>query len=328
MSTPICIIPAKFVQSHSRAARVWSVVRSIDHPDNHGTGCGKIKIHIGDLAAILNRSIRSAYRYIKAGLSSKFLHSCHNSNGELTIHYASLTRIAKQLELDGIGAIAQFNLEEIDHVSTRISEAAAMHLQRGSVWQAKRKNKSQAKQIKYPDQLLDNCLTSDRLPGWGVIQRGGRMLYLSEDWIPVGVSEKAIGAYVGCSERTIQRRFANRWRQERGLEPLNKAQAAVLIAADMSPQERKFYIECAPVEIRSRLLSYGRGVYLCGTNLYSTDTIVRAQHWRQEEYRQTIREAYFSKNSAKQGANAVLSISISYDKEPEPPGLSPQKATL
>jgi AraC-like DNA-binding protein len=304
-----CIIPAKFVQLNSRAARVWAVVRGIDHPDNRGTGCGKVRIDIGDLAAILNRSIRSAYRYIKAGLSAKFLHSCQNSNGELTIHYASLTRIAKQLELDGIGAIAEFPLEDIHNAKVRAAEAAAVYLQRASYWQMKRQHKKAAEGAKHADELL-KCRSSERLPGSAVLQRGKRVVYLAEWWKPFGVSERGIATHLGCSERTVQRRFSDDWRESRGILPLNKAQAAHLVAEGLSPSSRRLMVKHAPEHIQPRLVTYGKKVFYVRTNLYDPDTCIRNQGWRKAEYRENPpdKEDLCAENRSPAGASALDSL--------------------
>lgn len=286
MSTPICIIPAKFVQSNSRAARVWALVRSWNHPDNYGSGCGVEYCTIEEIAKGLGRSVRTAYRYIKAALQAGFIYECKVVGDALRIRYASLTKIAMRLDLDRLGAIAEFPLEEVHLAKVKAAEATAFYLQRASFWQMKRQYKSRAKSEKHADQLL-SCRASERMTGSPIIRRGKRVLYLRKDWKPFGVTQAGIARHLGCSERTVQRRLSDSWREVMFLPPVNKVQAAILYAENLSKEERRLFLKHAPENIRHRLIAWGRNIFFVCTNLYDPPTRSRNQRFRKAKYRAT-----------------------------------------
>lgn len=308
---PTAILPAKFVEGNSRAARIWALVRSIDHPDNGGRGTGRVVISLLEIASWLRRSERSANRYIKAALGAKFFHSVsRRPDGLLVIRYVALKKVARSLELESIGPIAEFPLEEVDKSKVKATEAMAEHLQKISFWQMKKQWKKYAAGAATAHDLLKNRLSA-RMSGQ-VISRGQRLLYLAPHWRPFGVSQSAIADSLGCSERTVTRRFSDTWRTEHQLAPLTKAQTARQIFEDLPKAELQAFCRYgAEEEVANRLVFLGKRLFLVGPNLYDTPTALRSQRWRKGEYLNVLQ----GKTNQKGRAGTLCSMGLSVLQE-------------
>lgn len=95
----IAILPAAIVQPSGRATRLWCLVRSLNHPENGGSGSGLVEISIAELCGWLRRSERTVWRYLQAALSKGYLHSYHCEYGQLRIEYRGLKSLCKHLGL-------------------------------------------------------------------------------------------------------------------------------------------------------------------------------------------------------------------------------------
>jgi hypothetical protein len=265
-------------------------VRSWDNPINGGTGKGVTEFHIEEIAIGLNRSIRTAYRYIKAALAAKFLHSVEAiGDGFLRIKYCSLERIARQLGWPDIGAIAHFKLEDIHLAKVRATEAVAESLIIASRRQMEKQFKNEAEDEPSAFELLSHGSVQAR---GIVVRRGKRLLYLGPRWHPFGASQKSIGDYLERSERTIQRRFSDEWRKERGIAPLNKAQTAHQIFENLPKEQLKEFVKIAKDDetCANRLVFLGRKLFLVRTNLYLFPEVeLRGQRYRRHAYIRTTK---------------------------------------
>ncbi len=266
-------------------------MRSLDHPDNGGRGTGKVSITLLEIASWLRRSERSANRYIKAALGAKFFHSVsRRGDGLLEIRYVALKKVARELQLESIGPIAEFPLEEVSDAKVKAAEAMAEHLQQISFWLMKKQWKKYATGAATAYALLTNHLSA-RMSGQ-VVARGQRLLYLPPHWRPFGVSQSAIAESLGCSARTVSRRFSDSWRLERQIAPLNKAQTARQIFEDLPKAELQAFCRYgADEDMVNRLVFLGKRLFLTGPNLYVTPTALRSQRFRKSEYLNGVLQA-------------------------------------
>lgn len=292
MPTPTCILPSRFLARHYRAAKIWALIRAMDHPDNGGTGCGRVKCSITELASHLRQSHRSVYRHIKEALDFGFFQSVRSlpaQPGWIEVHYFGLSQVGRNLYLDAIGPIAEFNLEELPHAKVKATEAAAEWLQNASYHLMREQWGRYAKEAPRADDLLTN---SKSVKESGVqVARGQRLLYLAPNWRPFGASQQRIAEEVGCSERTIGRRFSNDWRSHHNQPSILKLQTAQQILEDCSKREAKAFVRVAGDDAKSRLVFLGKRLFLVGTNLYEfPQTWLRSQRFRKGEFLRQERE--------------------------------------
>jgi hypothetical protein len=242
-----------------------------------------------EIASSLRRSERSAQRYIRAALGAKFFHSVvHRSDGLLEIRYCALKRIARSLNLNSIGPIAEFPLEEIHQAKTIALEAIAEYLQQISYWLMKKEWGKYAEGCKDAFSLLNGL--SDRRSGQ-TITRGRRLIYFAPHWRPFGASQFAIANYGECSERTVNRHLSDSWRVPRGMQPINKAQTARQILEDLPKPALKAFCREAEPEAANRLIFLGKRLFLTGPCLYDTGTALRSQRFRKSEYLNGVLQA-------------------------------------
>lgn len=289
---PVAILPGSIVQVASRAARLWVVVRSLDHPVNGGNGSGFVRISIAELCQWLNRSERSVWRYLKDALSKKFLHSCHCENGQLQIEYRGLKSLCRLLGLDGLGAIAEFPLREIQHAKTRATDTVTEKVQAQSFYKMGEEWGKFAKGSKTAAVLLHNASSSGKVPGDAVIVRGKRLLYLEPYWRPFGASQQTIADRLGVSLRTVQYRLSNDWRQSRGIPEIDKAQSARQI---LSECPKAFLRDFMHLEENSeqKYVFLGSRLFEIGTNLYNTGVLLRSMRRQKWQYVEDL-EAYYN----------------------------------
>lgn len=292
----LAILPAAIVQVASRAARLWCLVRSLDHPVNGGFGSGFVRTSIDELCQWLNRSERSVWRYLKDALSKKFLHSCHCENGQLQIEYRGLKSLCRLLGLESLGAIAEFPLSEIQHAKARATDIQAEKLQAQSFHKMKEDFGKFARGARPAAELLSNSSSSAKVPGDACIARGKRLLYLAPWWRPFGGSQKAIADRLGVSLRTVQYRLSNTWRESRGIPLIDKAQSAHQVLEECP---KPFLRDFMRLEENSeqKYVFLGSRLFEIGTNLYSTGVILRSMRRRKAEYTEEVEAYYKMQNS-------------------------------
>lgn len=278
------ILPVNFVQVASRAARLWAFVRSIDNPINGGQGVGKVEILFSELAAGLNRSERSVFRYLSDALSKGFIHSYRVRRGWVKIRYCSLARIASRLGLERIGVVASFPLIDLEFSKVRCTEAQALAIQNQSWHQMKKEwNKFANETLK-----ADKLLTCEKVARGPVLGRGKRLLYMRSRQRAFGGSQNAIANRLDVSIRTVQYRLSNQWRESRLLVPINKAQTAREICEEYPLEMKRDFYDFTP-GAAAKLVLMGRRLYQVGTNLYDVPEVkVMSARYRKSRYLRMI----------------------------------------
>lgn len=279
------ILPVEFVQPASRAARLWCYARSTDHPDNGGQGSGLISFSMCDLIVALNRSGRSCYRYLKAAKQQGFIYWYRVEGETITLKYCSLERIAKRLELKTIGAVVNFPLSELPHAKAIAAEGQAEALQAQSYFKMKVQWGRFAKGQPKAAEILTGS-ASEKSAGV-LVARGRRLAYFAPHWRPFGGSQRTIADRLGVSTRTIQNRLSHSWRHERGMAPLDKAQAAHQVYEDYDPALWKELYKYTP-KANERWIKFGRRLFERKTNLYATQCELRPQRRRKAFYKEAI----------------------------------------
>lgn len=284
-STSVGILPVEFVQSASRAARLWCFARSLDHPDNGGQGSGLISFDLCDLIVGLNRSGRSCYRYLKAALAQGFIYWYRVNNEKITLKYKSLEKVARLLELKTIGPVVSFPLDQLEHAKAIAAEGMAESLQAQSYFKMKVQWGRFAKGQPKAAEILTGS-ASEKSAGV-LVARGRRLAYFAPHWRPFGGSQRTIADRLGVSTRTIQNRLSHSWRHERGMNPLDKAQAAHQVYEDYDPLLWRELYKYTP-NANERWIKFGRRLFERKTNLYATQCELRPQRRRKAVYKEAI----------------------------------------
>jgi hypothetical protein len=282
-SNQLAILPAAIVQPASRAARLWCLVRSLDHPINGGNGSGCHRITLQELCQRLNRSERSIWRYLKEAESKGYIYPYHWDGNRLVIEYVSLKNLSKHLGLKMMGAIGVFPLQEIEHAKTRATDIVAEKLQAQSFYQMMKEWGRFARGAKPAAILLAIKTLSAKVPGEVFITRGNRLLYLEPHWRPFGGAQQTIATRLEVSTRTVQYRLSNTWRTSRDIPAIEKAQSAHQVFEECPKEFLQGFMRLEE-NASQKYVWMGRKLFKRGTNLYDTGVLLRAQRFRQAEY--------------------------------------------
>lgn len=278
------ILPVGFIQQASRAARLWCYARSIDHPTNGGEGRGVVEVLFSELQSALNRSERSIYRYLRDARDKGYIHSYRVKRDWVRIRYCALERIASRLGMEELGVIATFPLVDIEFSKIRCTEAQALSLQNQS-WHEMRKEWGRlGRDTAKPTKIL----TSDKAAGGAVIARGKRLVYLRSHQRKFGGSQQTIANRLGISLRTVQYRLSATWREARGLEIADKAQAARQVCEEYPLEMLRDFYDFTP-EASAKLVFMGKRLFEVGTNIYQFPAVeLRSQKYRKSRYLRKI----------------------------------------
>jgi hypothetical protein len=184
--------------------------KKLGQPSQRGTGGGLIRISLAELGQWLQRSERSVWRYLRRAKSLGFFYRADCANGQLTLEYAGLKRLAKKFGLKDLGTVGEFPLREINQASAYAADIAAEHLQAQSFYKMQEEWGKYAKGAKRAADLLEEA-SSARMPGGVVLTKGSRLLYLSPHWRPFGGSQQTVSDRLGVSLRTVQYRLSRGW---------------------------------------------------------------------------------------------------------------------
>jgi hypothetical protein len=209
------------------------------------------------------------------------------ADGKLFIEYAGIKAIAKKLGLKSIGAVGFFPLAQIEHAKAHAAEIQIEDTQRQSWFKMREEWGRLSRGAKCAADLLSDSSPSARVSGGERIARGNRLLYLAH-WVrPFGASQATIAARLGVSTRTVQNRLDNAWREERGLEAINKAQSAYQI---YEGYPKYFLQEFLKAEENSerRYVFLGSRLFKVGCNLYETSVLLKTHRFRKSEYASSV----------------------------------------
>ena len=284
---PVAILPAKFVQPAGRAARLWILARSLDHPCNGGSGAGLIRLSLVEVGRYLNRSERSIWRYIKEALAKGYLYRADVHEGIITIEYRGIRQLAEHLGLEKIGAVGKIALRGLEHAKAYAAQIQAKRTEADSFFSMRKEWGRFARGAKTADEILKNKPSSVREPGGGlVLARGHRLVYLAPYWRPFGASQEGIARELGVSLRTVQYRLDNRWNRSRNIT-LEKAQSAHQVFSEFPPGMFDALVEAS--DEPKRYTRLGRKLFRVGCNLYGDgEVLLKRIAYREEEYKTGI----------------------------------------
>lgn len=200
--------------------KLWYLVRALDQQ-----GSGSSVVRLADIAKILQVSIYSVRRYLKWSFSLGLLRGDKLRRGidQYRIFYSSLANVCAHLNIADIGGCTSIDISEIRNIKFIAAEAEALRLQNQSLYKEKhRKKRDRFKKILTPEEL-----TTSELCNGAILFRRGRLTFLKRSVSAYGGSQQRIAYEMGRHPSTVQRRLANGYRLEHGLEPISKTQLAV-----------------------------------------------------------------------------------------------------
>jgi hypothetical protein len=170
-------------------------------------------------------------------------------------------------------------------------------LPRQSLWNAKEVAKKilgiKDPQIATPDRLFNS--PCDHLAR--VVGRAGRFLFVSEGFIPYGVSQESIARCRGVSPRTVSRHLSNAHRMEASPVRGYRSEVAPCWKVQLAhPLRRSFNVETLKSsrlqELRDRGRRFIRGPndrwFYARTNVYWFDWELSRQRYRREHLKEIL----------------------------------------
>ncbi len=200
------------------AIELWYLLRGLDEQ-----GSGSATINLNEAAKILQISLPSLRRRIKAGLDLELFGGVVRVGvGQYRIFYKSLKSVCTTLEITDLGACWDADISTIPYLKFGATEAEAIKLQNQSQYvEIRRKKKGSFKNLLSPEEM-----TSCDLCQRQILFRRGRVTFLKRSANFYGGSQKRIAHNQGRHVSTIQRRLSD-GRERHGLERIAKTQLAV-----------------------------------------------------------------------------------------------------
>ena len=201
------------------AIELWYLLRGLDEQ-----GAGSATINLNEAAKILQISLPSVRRRIKAGLDLGLFGGVLKVGvGQVRIFYKSLVSVCATLEIADPGACWDADITDIPYLKFGATEAEAMKLQNQSQYvESRRKKKGGFKRLLSPEEM-----TSFDLCQRQILFRRGRVTFLKRSANFYGGSQERIAYDGGRHVSTIQRRLSDGYRDKHGLQPIVKTQLAV-----------------------------------------------------------------------------------------------------
>jgi hypothetical protein len=192
-------------------------------------GSGRITFTLAGAAKALDRSINTIKRYLASGLKLGFWRSVDRDHGRVSLYLASRDNVCIRQGLESWGVTGNVTVDRLKDIRSAATDVATAALQKSSEYLAKKGLKKRDRSRVITSDALTSCLSSQRA---SVRYIGKRCLFVGENAIATGVSQKGIGAYLGRSRHTIKKRLSAGYRRDRGLDPLYKKQLVKALSAD------------------------------------------------------------------------------------------------
>lgn len=193
--------------------RLWHITRAFDVA---GSGC--FRFHIEAMAGLLGCSVRTIHRHIQRGLGTWFRGAVRQGKW-VTLYYSGVHQVREALGLSGLGAIAEVELSHLGRSQAKglATYLAALLRQRQAYYAARKGKSNQAKKRVLKPWTIAESAKSPGSPVLEVVTNGFQ--------VP-GCSIAGLAKATDWSQSTIKRRLNNRWRLDRGIEPITKRRIA------------------------------------------------------------------------------------------------------
>lgn len=280
-------IPATLAITLPVCSSLYWVARLLDVQ-----GSGSIEIDLKEVAELLGKSYAAVNRYLADCLQEGFFREVKDLGGAIyRIHYAAALKIAYSRGLT-LGAFFEVNAGELRALKAIAAEATVEQLQRQSFWAASKNPPSQSQARVLP---LEQVLGTDEQGRQTPPTELGSMLprptespvpafrryfvYPSIDSAYWGSTQATAAEQLGISERQLRRYLSTGYRQQYGLEPLERRQQ--LVPLEVSEPEFRFLQseqlspDAHALNYRGRLLQFRPNLYRTGVSLRSKRALRR-----------------------------------------------------
>lgn len=250
---------------HHDAIKLWYWLRS---QDPLGSGWAEIKLL--EVAETFDRSRYTITRWINWGLQLGFFRArVRLGVKHFRIYYSSAISICANRGISTLGAIAQVEVDRLKNLKFAATEAEALKLQAQSRYTEVNRHNHESVKAKVIDPV--RVLTSDLGKG-ATLTRKGRFTFLKSSALPIGGSQKGIASRMGRHADTVQRRLADQYRANHGLDPVLKTQlvARPLTEHDAPPSGVPTKVSFRPGQ---RIIRTREGVFRLTNNIYGLDNV-------------------------------------------------------
>lgn len=264
-------ISVPLAESLPASGRLYWFVRGLDKQ-----GSGNASFRTEDAAELLGVSRSTISRYVSQGQSKGWFTGVICTEGGYRLFYKALPKLAIERGIDNFKVFVRepaVNLRALKFVCV---EVAAQSLQAQSHYLAQDERRKQLESKRYQGESeLDLFNPSSTIShGENVVHIGKRYAFVTESFMSHGASLDAIATVCGRSRSTVQRRLDNRYRVERGVNPVLKRQLAVKVDDAeygwMKVNAQKYLFEDCDHELARTFGCHGL-YWRASTNLYSLD---------------------------------------------------------
>lgn len=286
--TPIVRIHAALAEMKS-PIRLWYALRAID---NRGTG--KVKTTLKKLSYLMDLSIPTVKRYLQQGEKMGLYRAVIKQWGkeEITIYLQSLFNVCLAHGIEDWGACTDLFTYELKLIRLHATQATAQRLQRCSRHEAKKQHKCvlSAKNLIKPS----SCKVkgeNERRQIDAMVKRNTRFVFVSEDFVHYGGTQKTIARKHDRVDRTVRRRLSNATRRKKGMPSLKRMQIAKK-GAEVSKHES--FMELVRMGFRGIFGTrndQGRiDIWKYCTNVYAEDLKLYSQKKLRQQFRQKLKQ--------------------------------------
>lgn len=188
-------------------ARLWYLARAFDP-----VGRGIVELPADLTRQLLNVAKSTLYEWLRDGKRAGAFRNYKFEGNCLHIWLGGLPKVCATLSLNNWGATATVSLLDVNRLRAIATGITTADLQKKSHFAARRKLNQRERRFftpPTPDQILEQANRSSEKPARGqvpfLLWVGDRVAFVGKAFVPFGVSQKAIGAELGISERTVRR---------------------------------------------------------------------------------------------------------------------------
>lgn len=211
------------------------------------SGCGHAWLPINWVADQLGLKHRTVIDYVRRCKQKVLFRKIHWQGDWVHVYYSSMAKVACHYSSPS-GCRVLVGPEHLKFKKAIIPEAIAKAKQEQSLWKQQEEQKAKQGNRKPRMNTLGQVFRSGSSHHAGgkspILRRTQRFTFVSAEFTAFGISQPTIANEMGRSERTVNRRLSNAYRQflaarhQAELAPLNRAQLAV--QTSLSPDMLQF----------------------------------------------------------------------------------------
>ena len=250
---------SRILDTHRECKRLWYLLRSLD-PD----GRGYADVERWKAQRYLDCGQATLFRLIQEGLQEGWLRSSTAiADGVIRIYYSSIKHVCRIEGIKQLGGIAWTDSQCFSRAGAKAIATELEALQR----------QAQAYHNAHLDHAPYEVVEPKERASSANSSGASRYVFTYGNFICPGASHAGIASPTEWSQSTVKRRLDNRWRIERGIDPVQKRRVAHKVAEGTDLHQLGYDQKCFVVDGAKILRTFSgtSGIYQLGTNIYGSE---------------------------------------------------------